>query len=93
MSACPVVRIAASNDQGYCVINEADFDAAKHTLWSDPLDHDGDGQPGGDVSASDGLTKAEIIADLIAMDVYHDPRDKKADLSALRDEARAIRDA
>lgn len=56
-------------------------------------DWDGDGKPGGDAAGTGGLTKSEIIADLIAMNVDHDPRDKKADLLALRDEARAIRDA
>lgn len=93
MSWCPTVRIVASNEDGYCVINEADFDAAKHTLWTDPLDHDGDGKPGGDASATDGLTKAEIIADLEAMGVEFDPRDRKADLLAQRDAARAAVDA
>ena len=56
-------------------------------------DWDGDGKPGGDASAAEGLTKAEIIADLEGMGVEFDPRDKKADLLALRNEARAIRDA
>ncbi len=39
------------------------------------------------------LTKAEIIADLEGMGVDFDPRAPKADLLALRAEARAIRDA
>lgn len=40
---------------------------------------------------SDGLTKAEITADLEAMKVEFDPRAKKADLLALRNEHRAKR--
>lgn len=50
---------------------------------------------GGPVNASDGdgLTKAEIIADLEGMGVEFDPRDLKADLLALRDQARAARAA
>lgn len=51
-------------------------------------------EPATDEAAStDGLTKPEIIADLEAMNVDFDPRARKADLLALRDEARAIRDA
>lgn len=41
---------------------------------------------------SEGLTKREIHADLVAMDVEFDPRAKRADLLALRNEARAKRD-
>lgn len=41
----------------------------------------------------EGLTKAEIHADLEAMNVDFDPRAKKADLLALRNEHRAKRDA
>lgn len=33
---CPTVRIAAENDQGFIIINEADFDQATHTLFVDP---------------------------------------------------------
>lgn len=42
---------------------------------------------------TDGLTKAEIHADLEALGVEFDPRARKADLMALRNEARAKRDA
>lgn len=33
---CPTVRVKFDNEQGYYVINEADFDAAKHTLFTEP---------------------------------------------------------
>ena len=32
---CPTVRIAADNEQGFIVINEADFDPGKHTVWTE----------------------------------------------------------
>lgn len=44
---CPTVRIVSAN--GYADLNESDFDPAKHTLWRDPLDHDGDNKKGGTV--------------------------------------------
>lgn len=62
-------------------------------------------QPGGEATTKaasgdedeeddgEGLTKAEINADLEAMGVEFDPRAKKADLLALRNEHRAKRDA
>ncbi len=64
---------------GFIVINAEDFDGEIHTLYVE--------------SEEGGLTKAELIADLEDMGVEFDPRAKKADLQALRDEARAIRDA
>lgn len=63
---------------------------------ADPLDHDQDGKKGGSLPDDDdgeGLTKVEIIADLEALQIEFDPRAKKADLLALRNERRAKRDA
>lgn len=60
------------------------------------FDGAGDGKTGGSIQSEDdddGLTKAEISADLEAMGVEFDPRAKKADLLALRNDARAKRDA
>jgi hypothetical protein len=75
----------SSPEQGdYVVINSDDFDPAIHKLYVEPA------APKGDPSL---LTKAEIIADLEGMSVEFDPRAAKADLLALRNEARAIRDA
>ena len=71
----------------------ADLTATIAAAFADPLDHDGDGKMGGDASASDGLTKAEIIADLEGMGEDFDPRHKKADLLAQRNAARAILEA
>ena len=53
----------------------------------------GGGDADTDDADSDGLTKAEITADLEAAGVEFDPRAKKADLLALRNEHRAQRDA
>lgn len=92
---CPTVRVVAADPEAqgpFVVINESDFDEAVHTLYVDPLDHDGDGEKGGS-EPGHGLTKAEIIADLEAMQVEYDPRAVKAELLALRNEARAARDA
>lgn len=91
----PTVRVVSTHppSQGAFVeINESDFDETIHTLYVDPLDHDGDGERGGS-EPGHGLTKAEIIADLEAMAVPYDPRAVKADLLALRNAARAERDA
>jgi hypothetical protein len=100
MSWCPTVRIVAANADGYCVINEADFDSAKHKRWVDPLDHDGDGRKGGakpkgkakaaqDEEAGDPpLTRREVEADLTAADADFDPA---ADLVSLRAERDAVK--
>jgi hypothetical protein len=96
MSVNPAtVRVVATEPelQGpFVIINERDFDEAVHTLYVDPLDHDRDGEPGGS-EPGHGLTKSEIIADLEAMAVPYDPRAVKAELLALRNAARAERDA
>lgn len=31
-NTCPTVRVKADNDDGYAVINESDFDPAKHEM-------------------------------------------------------------
>lgn len=87
MTTCPTVQIVASDpDQGaFVVINEEDFDQDVHTLYA---------EPGAEPEAGpEGLTKTEIIADLEAMGVDYNPRAPKASLLALRNDARAIRDA
>lgn len=33
---CPVVKITFDNEQGYCLLNESDFDEAKHVLFTEP---------------------------------------------------------
>lgn len=33
---CPVVKIKFDNEQGYCLLNESDFDEAKHVLFTEP---------------------------------------------------------
>lgn len=32
---CPVVRIKCENEQGFCLLNEADFDSTKHELFTE----------------------------------------------------------
>jgi hypothetical protein len=91
----PSVRVVSTHPQSqgaFVEINESDFDEAIHTLYVDPLDHDRDGERGGS-EPGHGLTKREVIADLEAMAVPYDPRSGKADLLALRNAARAERDA
>jgi len=58
------------------------------TFAPDPLDHDGDGAMGG-AAAPTSETKADIIAELEAMEIAFDPRARKDELAALRDEAKA----
>lgn len=42
----PVVRVKHDNPDGFCEINEADFDAAKHELFdSDQADKPKRGRP------------------------------------------------
>lgn len=70
----------------YVEINAADFDPKIHTEHADDLDD-------ADTDGNGHLTKAEICADLEALKVEFDPRAKRADLFALRNVARAKRDA
>lgn len=60
-----------------------------HQDEPDPRDHDGDGDMGAAEPTSE--TKADIIAELEAMGVEHNPRALKADLVALRDTRKAAR--
>lgn len=77
-----------SDDQGdFVVINADEFDPAVHVAF-DPSAADADADEG-----PAALSKAEIITDLEVLGVDYDPRARKSDLLALRDEARAIRDA
>lgn len=93
MPTLETLKVKRDGPRGWHIINASAFDPKVHELFEPhPLDHDGDGRKGGS-EPDEGLTKAEIIADLEAMGVDYDPRSKKADLLALRDEARAIRDA
>ena len=89
MDTLPTKKIMPSDpEQGeFIVINAEDFDPAIHTEYVEP---EAEAEPA-DLTAQ--LTKAEIIADLEGMSVAFDPRAAKADLLALRNEARAIRDA
>lgn len=52
MDRCETIRVKPwSDDQGdFVEINAADFDPDFHRVLSDPLDHDGDGRPGGSVA-------------------------------------------
>lgn len=45
----PTIKVLPwSDDQGdFVLINEQDFDPDVHERYVDPLDHDGDGNPGG----------------------------------------------
>ena len=84
----PTMRVVAQNpaEQGpFIVINTDDFDASVYAKYVEPEDADAD--------PAAGLTKSEISADLMAMNVDFDPKAPKAELLALRAEARAIRDA
>lgn len=104
--AVETVRVSPwGDDQGEFVeINSADFDAKIHTLYADPLDHDGDGKSGGakpakakrkgDEEAGDPpLTRREIEADLTGMGEDFDPSADLAELRKQRDGARAILEA
>ena len=33
---CSVVKIKFDNEQGYCLLNEFDFDEVKHVLFTEP---------------------------------------------------------
>ncbi|MEI6439060.1 MAG: hypothetical protein WCO83_02535 [Alphaproteobacteria bacterium] len=93
MDTVPTVKIMPSDpEQGeFILINAEDFDASVHVKYVEPeAPAEPEPEAAGDPSL---LTKAEIIADLEGMSVAFDPRATKADLLALRNEARAIRDA
>ncbi len=50
MSACPVVQIVHDNPEGFCEINESDFDPAKgHVLY----------KPGAEMSADEPVEEAK----------------------------------
>lgn len=72
----PVVRIKYDNPEGFCEINESDFDKARHQLYEaahDSPDTNGDGK----------VTAAEIKAALTAAGVPFKSNASKGDLVAL----------
>lgn len=40
MSSCPVVKIKFNNEQGFCLLNESDFDETKHDLFTEPPENE-----------------------------------------------------
>ncbi|UPT53212.1 hypothetical protein [Synechococcus phage Ssp-JY42] len=89
MELVKLVRDAEAHpDSHEANVRPEDVDAWKANGWSV------EGVPDGvaDHDDGDGLTKPEIAADLEAMGVEFNPRASKADLLALRNEARAKRD-
>lgn len=72
----PVVRIKYDNPEGFCEINESDFDKARHQLYEaahDSPDTNGDGK----------VTAAELKAALTAAGVPFKSNASKGDLVAL----------
>lgn len=72
----PVVRIKYDNPEGFCEINESDFDKARHQLYEDATDSpdtNGDGK----------VTAAELRAALTAAGVAFKSNASKGDLVAL----------
>ena len=72
----PVVRINYDNPEGFCEINESDFDKARHQLYEaahDSPDTNGDGK----------VTAAELKAALTAAGVTFKSNASKGDLVAL----------
>ena len=72
----PVVRIKYDNPEGFCEINESDFDKARHQLYEaahDSPDTNGDGK----------VTAAELKAALTAAGVTFKSNASKGDLVAL----------
>jgi hypothetical protein len=75
-NSCPTVKVKFDNEQGFFVINEADFDPAVHERF------DAD-----EALNSEGLTVAELKEALTAKGVAIPGDAKKADLRALLDAA------
>lgn len=72
----PVVRIKYDNPEGFCEINESDFDKARHQLYEaahDSPDTNGDGK----------VTASELKAALTAAGVPFKSNASKGDLVAL----------
>lgn len=70
---CPVVRIKYDNQEGFCEINESDFDAAKHELFD------------ADLEGAKKATVAELREALTAKGIEIPEGAKKAELQALLD--------
>lgn len=63
--SCPVVRVKSSHpdhEQGFYVINESDFDAAKHELWKPVSEMRAGEQRGLEVKAEADAQKAAYAA-------------------------------
>jgi hypothetical protein len=71
---CPVVRVKHDNHEGFCEINESDFDPKKHELF------DSD-------EGAKKATVAELREALTAKGIEIPEGAKKADLLALLDSA------
>jgi hypothetical protein len=54
---CPTVRVKAENDDGFMVINEADFDEAVHVAFD---------EPSSEAVEADKAEKADLIAQIVA---------------------------
>ena len=90
MELVKLVRDAEAHpDSHEANVRAEDVDAWKANGWTEATEAPVEAEE----DDGEGLTKAEIIADLEAMQVDYDVRAKKADLLALRNEARAKRDA
>lgn len=51
---CPVVKVKFDNEQGYYLLNEADFDESKHELFIEP--------PVTEISQTEGTVKSDVSA-------------------------------
>lgn len=71
---CPVVRIKFDNPEGFCEINESDFDASKHQLLDETT---------ADTNSDGKVTAAELKAALAAAGVAFKSNASKGDLQAL----------
>lgn len=40
MSTCPTVKVKTDNEDGFMIINEADFDETKHEIFTDSAAED-----------------------------------------------------
>ena len=68
------VQIAADNEQGFVVINEADFDPEVHLVF-------------GEEAKEKSMTKAELQAALDEKSIDHKPAMSKAELQSMLDAA------
>lgn len=86
MSQLETVKVVRKDSaHGYKIINKADYDPKKHTLFK--------GKEADQAEPEGGLTRTEIIADLEGMGLEFDPRHSHAELLAQRNAGRAQRAA